>query len=459
MTSIMAARAAPVSLFSDVVARLAEGALSCYGWPMADGFQVSARSGVEVVTFGCRLNACESQAIREQAAADGVSGVVVFNTCAVTGEAVRQARQAIRKARREQPDARIVVTGCAAQIDPAGFAAMAEVDQVLGNAEKAAAGALFPGGERLRVGDIMTAPPPAPRPVAGLEGRTRAHVEIQNGCDHRCTFCVIPLGRGPSRSVPAGAVVTQVRDLAAAGYAEVVLTGVDLTSWGADLPGAPGLGGLVRRILKGVPELPRLRLSSLDTAEVDEDLMACLEHEPRLTPYLHLSLQAGDDLVLKRMKRRHGRQQALDLIERVRRIRPDVAFGADIIAGFPTETETAFENTLAMVEAADIAFLHVFPYSPRPGTPAARMPPVDPAVVKARAARLRAAGEAGLVRHLDRAVGRPVRALVERAGRARAEDFTEVAFAGEAAPGTVIAGTPSGHDGRRLRLDAWAPAP
>jgi threonylcarbamoyladenosine tRNA methylthiotransferase MtaB len=434
------------------------------GWRMADGFQISGRSGahaVEVVTFGCRLNACESQAIREQAAADGVTDAVVFNTCAVTGEAVRQARQAIRKARREQPQARIIVTGCAAQIDPAGFSAMAEVDLVLGNAEKAAPGALRPaaGRDRLRVGDIMAAPPPAPRPVAGLEGRTRAHVEIQNGCDHRCTFCVIPLGRGPSRSVPAGAVVDQVRDLANAGYPEVVLTGVDLTSWGADLPGGPGLGGLVRRILKGVPGLGRLRLSSMDTAEVDEELMACLETEPRLMPYLHLSLQAGDDLILKRMKRRHSRQDALDLIARVRRIRPDVAFGADIIAGFPTESETAFENTYALVETAEIAFLHVFPYSPRPGTPAARMPPVPPLVVKARAARLRAAGEAGLARHLDRRVGRPVRALVERAGRARAEDFTEVAFAGEAAAGTVITGTPDGHDGRRLRLDAWRPAP
>jgi threonylcarbamoyladenosine tRNA methylthiotransferase MtaB len=429
--------------------------------------------GVEVVTFGCRLNACESQAIREQAAADGVEDVVVFNTCAVTGEAVRQARQAIRKARRERPLARLVVTGCAAQIDPAAFAAMEEVDLVLGNAEKTAPGALLdpglatgdaprggagPPSARLRVGDIMAPRAAGGRPIAGFEGRARAHVEIQNGCDHRCTFCVIPFGRGASRSTPAGAVVRQIAGLAAAGFAEVVLTGVDLTSWGADLPGAPTLGGLVRRILRGVPELARLRLSSIDTAEVDEALMACLAEEPRLMPYLHLSLQSGDDMILKRMKRRHGAGQALDLIARARAARPDTAFGADLIAGFPTETEAAFENTLALVRAADLAFLHVFPFSPRPGTPAARMPRVDPAVVKARAARLRAEGDAALRRHLERSVGRSVRALVERPGRARGEDFTEIAFQGEAPAGSVIAGVVAGHDGRRARLDAWTVA-
>jgi threonylcarbamoyladenosine tRNA methylthiotransferase MtaB len=430
---------------------------------MADGFQIAAApdtpetptGAAEVVTFGCRLNACESQAIRERAAAEGVTDVVVFNTCAVTGEAVRQARQAIRKAARERPGARLIVTGCAAQIDPAAFAAMPQVSLVLGNAEKALPGALNDAGPRVRVGDIQSVTRTAPHLAAGFEGRARAHVEIQNGCDHRCTFCVIPLGRGPSRSVPAGAVVEQVRRLARAGFNEVVLTGVDLTSWGGDLPGSPGLGALTRRILKGVPELPRLRLSSLDTAEIDEELMACLAGEARLMPHLHLSLQAGDDLILKRMKRRHGRAQALDLIERARAARPDIAIGADVIAGFPTESEAAFENTLAMVTAADLAFLHVFPFSPRPGTPAARMPRVDPATVKARAARLREAGAAGLRRHLDRAVGRTTRALVERPGRARAEDFTEVAFAGEAAPGEVITGLAAGHDGRRLRLDAW----
>jgi threonylcarbamoyladenosine tRNA methylthiotransferase MtaB len=419
---------------------------------MADGCDI------EVVTFGCRLNACESQAIREQAAADGVSDVVVFNTCAVTGEAVRQARQAIRKARRERPLSRLIVTGCAAQIDPAAFAAMEEVDLVLGNAEKIAPGALLEAAARVRVGDIMAPRQAEARPIAGFEGRARAHVEIQNGCDHRCTFCIIPFGRGASRSTPAGAVVRQIADLSAAGFNEVVLTGVDLTSWGADLPGGPTLGGLVRRILRGVPELPRLRLSSLDTAEVDEELMAALAEEPRLMPYLHLSLQSGDDLILKRMKRRHSAAQALDLIARVRAARPETAFGADFIAGFPTESEAAFENTLALARAADLAFLHVFPFSPRPGTPAARMPGLDPAVVKGRAGRLRAEGEAALRRHLERQVGRSVRALVERPGRARAEDFTEVAFAGEAASGSVIAGPVASHDGRRARLDAWTAA-
>ena len=280
-------------------------------------------------------------------------------------------------------------------------------------------------------------------------------MEIQNGCDHRCTFCVIPYGRGNSRSVPAGAVVDQVRELAGAGYNEVVLTGVDLTSWGADLPGAPSLGGLTRRILKGVPELPRLRLSSIDSAEIDDDLLACLGGEERLMPHLHLSLQAGDDMILKRMKRRHSRAQALDLIATVRAVRPVAAFGADLIAGFPTESEAAFENSVTMVEEAGLAYLHVFPFSARPGTPAARMPRVHPAVVKARAERLRAAGDAGLRRHLDRIVGRPVRALVERDTRARAEDFTEVHFTGDASPGTVLAGVVSSHDGRRARIDRW----
>jgi threonylcarbamoyladenosine tRNA methylthiotransferase MtaB len=420
---------------------------------MADGCDI------EVVTFGCRLNACESQAIREQAAADGVTDAVVFNTCAVTGEAVRQARQAIRKVRRERPGARLIVTGCAAQIDPAAFAAMDEVDMVLGNAAKSAPGALADTGPRVRVGDIMSVRQTAGHLIAGFADRARAHVEIQNGCDHRCTFCVIPFGRGNSRSVPAGAVVSQIRDLAAAGFNEVVLTGVDLTSWGADLPGAPSLGGLVRRILKGVPELPRLRLSSIDTAEVDEDLLACLAGEARVMPHLHLSLQAGDDMILKRMKRRHSRADALALIDRVRAARPETAFGADLIAGFPTENEAAFENTLALVEAADLAFLHVFPFSPRPGTPAARMPRVDPGVVRARAARLRVAGDAGYRRHLDRLAGRTVRALVEREGRARAEDFTEVAFQGEAPPGSVVVGVIAGHDGRRARLDHWTPLP
>jgi threonylcarbamoyladenosine tRNA methylthiotransferase MtaB len=410
---------------------------------------------VEVVTFGCRLNACESQAIRERADAEGLSNAIVFNTCAVTSEAVRQARQAIRKARREHPAARLIATGCAVQIDPDSFAAMDEIDLVLGNAEKARDGAFSTLGQRVQVGDILAERPVAASRVSGLAGRARAYVEIQNGCDHRCTFCVIPFGRGGARSVDAQAVVTQVRALATAGYAEVVLTGVDLTSWGADLPGAPRLGVLVGEVLRKVPELARLRLSSIDTAEVDAELMALIGDEARLMPHLHLSLQSADDLILKRMKRRHSRAQALDLVGRVRAVRPDVAFGADLIAGFPTETEAAFDNTLAFVTEAGLAFLHVFPFSPRPGTPAARMPQLPRELIHARARRLRTAGESALARHLTAQVGRSVRALVERPGRARAEDFTEIALEGSAAPGAVIAGRITDHDNRRASLAAW----
>jgi threonylcarbamoyladenosine tRNA methylthiotransferase MtaB len=405
---------------------------------------------VAIVTFGCRLNAYESEAIRARAAADGLSDAVVFNTCAVTNEAVRQARQAIRKARRERPDARLIVTGCAAQIDPAAFAAMPEVDLVLGNAEKAAPGALLDTSTRVRVNDIMSIKETAGHLIAGLKDRARAYVEVQNGCDHRCTFCIIPYGRGNSRSAPAGEVVDQVRRLAAEGYREVVLTGVDVTSWGADLPGQPTLGQLVGRILRLVPDLPRLRLSSIDAAEIDPDLFKLLETEPRLMPYLHLSLQAGDNLVLKRMKRRHSREDALKLVSEVRRVRPDTAFGADLIAGFPTESDEAFENTLKLVEEAGLAFLHVFPYSARPGTPAARMPPVKGPVIKDRARRLREAGQAGLERHLQRQVGRVLSGLVEREGVARAEDFTEIAFQGVAPPGEIAAFRVTGHDGARV---------
>jgi len=413
---------------------------------------VVSPEGVDVVTFGCRLNAYESEVIRTRAAEDGLSDAVVFNTCAVTGEAVRQARQAIRKARRERPGARLIVTGCAAQIDPQAFADMAEVDLVLGNAEKSQAGAYAPStpeGPRVRVNDIMSVRETAGHLVDGLKDRARAYVEVQNGCDHRCTFCVIPYGRGNSRSAPAGEVVEQVRRLAAQGFQEVVLTGVDVTSWGADLPGQPTLGQLVARILKLVPELPRLRLSSIDAAEIDADLLRALAEEPRLMPYLHLSLQAGDDLILKRMKRRHSRADALRLVAQVRAVRADTTFGADLIAGFPTESDEAFENTLRLVEEAGLAFLHVFPFSPRPGTPAARMPQLPKAVVKARAARLRDAGEAALARHLEAQSGRTLSGLVERQGVARAEDFTEVAFEGAAEPGTVVALKVVGHDGKR----------
>jgi threonylcarbamoyladenosine tRNA methylthiotransferase MtaB len=420
---------------------------------MADGSTIAddARAAsVEVVTFGCRLNAYESEAIRARADADGLGDAVIFNTCAVTGEAVRQARQAIRKARRSRPDARLIVTGCAAQIDPDAFAGMAEVDLVLGNAEKAAPGA-YAEGSRVRVNDIFSVRETAHHLVDGLKDRARAYVEVQNGCEHRCTFCVIPYGRGNSRSAPAGEVIEQVRRLVAQGYREVVVTGVDITSWGQDLPGQPTLGQLVARILKLVPELPRLRLSSIDAAEIDPDLMRCLADEPRLAPHLHLSLQAGDDMILKRMKRRHSRADALRLIEQVRAVRPDVAFGADLIAGFPTETDGMFENTLKLVEEAGLSYLHVFPFSPRPGTPAARMPQLERHVVKARAERLRAAGEAALGRHLQRQVGRTVSALVERDGLARAEDFTEVAFEGAASPGGIVRLRITDHDGRRAQ--------
>ena len=408
------------------------------------------RDDVEVVTFGCRLNAYESEVVRARAAEDGLSNAVVFNTCAVTGEAVRQARQAIRKARRLRPDARLIVTGCAAQIDPDAFAAMPEVDQVLGNGLKTRSGSYITvDAPRVRVNDIMSVRETAGHLVDGLKDRARAYVEVQNGCDHRCTFCIIPYGRGNSRSAAAGEVVEQIRRLCAQGFNEVVLTGVDLTSWGADLPGQPNLGQLVARILKLAPELKRLRLSSIDAAEIDADLLRCFSEEERLAPYLHLSLQSGDDLILKRMKRRHLRADAIRLVEDVRRVRPDVAFGADLIAGFPTESDAAFENTLSLVDDCDLAYLHVFPYSPRPGTPAARMPPVGGKVVKARAERLRAKGAEALNRHLERQVGRTLPVLVEREGLGRAPDFAEVAFEGAGEPGTIVAMTLTGHDGRR----------
>ncbi|ODT63334.1 MAG: tRNA (N(6)-L-threonylcarbamoyladenosine(37)-C(2))-methylthiotransferase MtaB [Phenylobacterium sp. SCN 69-14] len=415
--------------------------------------------GVDIVTFGCRLNAYESEVIRARAAQDGLSNAIVFNTCAVTNEAVRQARQAIRKARRENPGAKVIVTGCAAQIDPAAFAAMDEVDLVLGNAEKSQAGAYAEGRAaqgKVRVNDIMSVRETAGHLIDGLKDRARAYVEVQNGCDHRCTFCIIPYGRGNSRSAPAGEVVEQVRKLAAQGYREVVLTGVDVTSWGADLPGQPTLGQLVARILRLVPDLPRLRLSSIDAAEIDPDLMRCLAQDARLMPYLHLSLQAGDDMILKRMKRRHLRADALKLVAEVRAVRPDVAFGADLIAGFPTETEEMFANTLALVEEAQLSFLHVFPFSPRPGTPAARMPQLQRPVIKDRAARLRAAGEAALTRHLGRQVGRTLSGLVEREGVARAEDFTEIAFTGQAPVGGVAPMRVTGHDGTRVIAEVLA---
>ena len=414
---------------------------------------------IDIVTFGCRLNTYESEVMRREAETAGLAGLeggaVIVNTCAVTGEAVRQARQAIRKARRDNPTARIVVTGCAAQTEPATFSAMDEVDLVLGNEEKLKAHsyrALPDFGvndtEKVRVNDIMSVTETASHMVDAIEGRARAFVQVQNGCDHRCTFCIIPYGRGNSRSVPMGAVVEQVARLVENGYAEIVLTGVDLTSYGADLPGAPRLGRLVGAILAQVPALPRLRLSSIDSIEVDDDLMQAIAGEPRLMPHLHLSLQSGDDMILKRMKRRHLRADTIRFCDDIRRVRPDMVFGADIIAGFPTETEAMFANSLAIVEEAGLTHLHVFPFSPREGTPAARMPPVARDVVRRRAARLRAAGEVAHAAHLERLAGTRQRILIERDGIGRAEDFTLTAISA-GAPGQIVKAIITGHDGTR----------
>ena len=381
-----------------------------------------------VVTFGCRLNAYESEVIRGHLDATGGGETVVVNTCAVTAEAERQARQAIRRLRREQPEARIVVTGCAAQLDPEAYAAMPEVDRVLGNREKLERTSYDAGGARIAAGDIMAATETAGHLVAGLDGRNRAVVQVQTGCDHRCTFCVIPFGRGNSRSVPLGEVVDQARTLTANGYRELVLSGVDLTSWGRDLPGQPTLGQAVRRLLAQVPALTRVRLSSIDPAEIDPDLERLIATEPRLMPHLHLSVQAGDDMVLKRMKRRHCRADVITLCVRLRARRPDLVFGADLIAGFPTETEAMFQNTLALVEEAGLTYLHVFPYSERPGTPAVRMPAVPKSVRRERAARLRAAGEAAMASFLAGRVGVEARVLVEREGLGRSEQFAAVEF-------------------------------
>ncbi|MBA5778603.1 tRNA (N(6)-L-threonylcarbamoyladenosine(37)-C(2))-methylthiotransferase MtaB [Stappia sp. F7233] len=411
---------------------------------------------VDVVTFGCRLNAYESEVMKREAEAAGLKDAVLVNTCAVTNEAVRQARQAIRKARRDNPHARIIVTGCAAQTESATFAGMAEVDLVLGNTEKlerASYGRVAQFGiedsEKVRVNDIMSVRETAGHLIDGLEGRARAFVQIQNGCDHRCTFCIIPYGRGNSRSVPMGVVVDQIRRLVDNGYREIVLTGVDITSYGADLPGNPSLGDLTLKILKLVPSLDRLRLSSIDSIEADDALMKAIAEEERLMPHLHLSLQAGDDMILKRMKRRHLRADTIRFCEDVRRLRPDVVFGADIIAGFPTETEEMFANSLGIVDECGLTHLHVFPFSPRPGTPAARMPQVDRGLVKERAARLRARGDQALGAHLAGEVGATRRVLVEQPGLGRTEQFTQVEFPGGDA-GALEELRITGHTGRHL---------
>lgn len=418
---------------------------------------------VDIVTFGCRLNTHESEIMRRKASEAGLADAVVVNTCAVTAEAVRQARQTIRKLRRERPQARIVVTGCAAQTEPAAFAAMPEVDRVVGNTEKFDLSAwadtrrAFDQGafgigaeEKIVVNDIMAARETALHLIDGIEGHTRATVQIQNGCDHRCTFCIIPYGRGNSRSVPMGEIVTQVRRLVENGYREIVLTGVDITSYGQHLPGTPKLGALVKQILKHVPEMQRLRLSSIDSVEADDDLLDAFASDARLMPHLHLSLQAGDDMILKRMKRRHLRDDAIAFCNRVRSLRPDVVFGADIIAGFPTETEDMFARSLDIVDECGLTHLHVFPFSPRPGTPAARMPQLARDVIKDRARRLREKGETALHKHLDAQTGHTRRVLVEANLIGRTEHFTPVRIADTLAAGHIVDLRIAGHDGRHL---------
>src|SRR4051812_2972649 len=415
---------------------------------------------VDVVTFGCRLNAFESELIARHAEAAGATDTIVINSCAVTNEAVAQARQSIRKLKRERPAARIIVTGCAAQTQSDMFAAMPEVDRVLGNDDKLqsvawrATRAAFDleGSEKVAVSDIMAVAEMAPHLVDGYQrGLPRVFVQVQNGCDHRCTFCIIPYGRGNSRSVPMGAVVDQVRALVERGHAEIVLTGVDLTSYGADLPGTPKLGQLTKQILRHVPELKSLRISSIDSIEADRDLLDVNAEDERLMPHLHLSLQSGDDMILKRMKRRHSRKDAIEFCAQVRRLRPDITLGADIIAGFPTETEDMFSRSLDLIEECGLTFLHVFPYSPRPGTPAARMPQVDGQVIRDRARRLRAVGESALRKRLSAEIGATRQVLIESATQGRTEHFLPVAIKGET-PGAVMSMAIKGHDGARLTV-------
>ena len=422
---------------------------------------------VDVVTFGCRLNAFESEVIAREAECAGLDQTIVINSCAVTNEAVAQARQSIRRLKRERPGARIIVTGCAAQTQPQMFAEMAEVDRVIGNDDKMrgeawratteAFSAAAPS-EKIAVSDIMAVRAMAPHLVDGFaRGLPRVFVQVQNGCDHRCTFCTIPFGRGNSRSVPMASVVEQVRSVNERGHAEVVLTGVDLTSYGTNLPGAPRLGTLIKQILRHVPELKRLRISSIDSIEADSDLLDVIAEDERLMPHLHLSLQSGDDLILKRMKRRHSRQHAIEFCAQVKRLRPDIALGADIIAGFPTETEAMFKRSLDLVDECDLTFLHVFPYSPRPLAPAARMPQVVGGTIKERAKRLRAAGEAALRKRLAREVGATRNVLIESATQGRTEHYLPVAITGDV-PGAVRALTIAGNDGARLTADRHRPA-
>jgi threonylcarbamoyladenosine tRNA methylthiotransferase MtaB len=412
--------------------------------------------------MGCRLNAYESEVMRAHAEAAGMADAVIVNTCAVTAEAVRQASQAIRRLHRENPHARIIVTGCAAQTEPGRFAGMPEVDAVIGNAEKMRAETFaalsIADGPRVIVDDIMSVRETASAMIDGFGSRARAYMQVQNGCDHRCTFCIIPFGRGPSRSVPAGEVVAQARRLVEAGHPEIVLTGVDLTAYGLDLPGSLRLGGLVRHILRNVPGLRRLRLSSIDQVEADRDLIAAIAEEPQLMPHLHLSLQSGDDMILKRMKRRHHRADAVRFCAELRRLRPDVVFGADLIAGFPTETGEMFINSLRLVDDCGLTYLHIFPYSRRAGTPADRMPQVAGPVIRERAARLREKGRATLAAYLDTNIGREAELLMERRGLGRTPGFAEVETSADTAvPGEFVRVRVTGSDGSRLRGERIAP--
>ncbi len=411
-------------------------------------------------THGCRLNAYETEAMKDLASTAGVENAIIVNTCAVTGEAVRKARQDIRKLRRNNPDAKIIVTGCAAQTEPETFARMAEVDHIIGNTEKMQPETwaqmvpdLIGETERVQVNDIMSVTQTASHLIDGFGTRSRAYVQVQNGCDHRCTFCIIPYGRGNSRSVPAGVVVDQIKRLVDKGYNEVVLTGVDLTSWGADLPAVPQLGDLVMRILRLVPDLPRLRISSIDSIEVDDALMQAIATEPRLMPHLHLSLQAGDNMILKRMKRRHSRDDAITFTEQALKLRPDMTFGADIIAGFPTETDAMFENSLKLVTDCNLTWLHVFPYSPRTGTPAARIPPVNGAIIKKRAAALRALGEQQVEKHLNAQLGQTHSILMEHPRMGRTAQFAEVIFDTDQQEGHIVSAKITGKHLNKLKVD------
>lgn len=409
----------------------------------------------EIVTFGCRLNLHESEVMRAHARSAGLQNAIIFNTCAVTKEAERQAQQAIRRARRENPSARIIVTGCAAQIDPERYAQMPEVDQVIGNDLKLSPGAWTGHDPKMiRVNDIAVVRETAAHLVSGFEEQTRAFVQVQNGCDHRCTFCIIPYGRGPSRSVPIGVMTDQIRKLTESGYKEVVMTGVDITSYGRDLPGAPSLGQMIRRVLAQVPEIPRLRLSSLDPAAFDEDLWSLIANEPRFMPHLHLSVQAGDDMILKRMKRRHLRADILALCSKAKALRPDILFGADLIAGFPTETEEMFQNTMDLVEEGPLTFLHVFPYSSRKGTPAARMPQIPVEIRKERASRLREKGQERLVESIKLNMNKAHKVLVEKRNSGHTENFLSVRFLHEISPGQVVSARTVGMEEGKLCVDA-----